>query len=229
MENIQPNMFDGKKLGKDVLEEWQSLLNVVAEIFCVPAGLITRLSGSEIEIFLSSESKGNPFPAGYKTHFPDSGWYCERTLKNEKLLLIPNAFQDPKWKDNASAVKLNMISYIGMPIERPDGGMFGTICFLDNKENTYNDLYVKLLKQFTKMIELSLRTVYDKDEIEHRDRLIDDLSKIYPICSYCKKVREKTDEWVTVEKYVKNISGKEASHGICPQCFEEIKQKRLKT
>jgi len=75
------------------------------------------------------------------------------------------------------------------------------------------------------MIELSLRIVLAKEEIESRDRLIDDLSKIYPICSYCKKVREETGEWVPVEKYVSDISGAEASHGICPQCYErEMKQ-----
>jgi hypothetical protein len=55
--------------------------------------------------------------------------------------------------------------------------------------------------------------------------LLDNLSKIYPICSYCKKVREETGEWVSVEKYVSDISGAEPSHGICPQCYKrEIKR-----
>jgi hypothetical protein len=64
-----------------------------------------------------------------------------------------------------------------------------------------------------------------KDEIERTDRLINDLSKIYPICSYCKNIREETGEWVPVEKYVDDISGAKASHGICPRCYEmAIKQ-----
>jgi len=51
------------------------------------------------------------------------------------------------------------------------------------------------------------------------------LSKIYPICCYCKKIKEDTGEWVSVEQYVRDISGAMASHGICPQCYEkEIKQ-----
>lgn len=40
------------------------------------------------------------------------------------------------------------------------------------------------------------------------------------MCSYCKKVQEKTGRWVDVEKYVHDISGTLASHGVCPQCFE---------
>ena len=100
---------------------------------------------------------------------------------------------------------MHTISYMGMPIERPDGGLFGTVCFLDNKENAHNEMHVRLVKQIKKMIELSLRIVLDKQELDRRDRLIDDLSKIYPICSYCKKVREKSGKWVSIEKYVQDV------------------------
>jgi len=163
--------------------------------------------------------------AAYTSHYPDSGWYCEHTLKSRGLNLIPNALQDPKWKDNSAAVDLHIISYLGFPIERPDGGQFGTVCFLDNNQNTYNDMHIRLVKQIKRMIELSLRIVLAKEEIDRRDRLLDNLSKIYPICSYCKKVREETGKWVSVEKYVLDISGAMASHGVCPQCYErEINQ-----
>ena len=113
-----------------------------------------------------------------------------------------------------------------MPIERPDGGQFGTVCFLDNKQNSHNEMHIRLVQQIKRMIELSLRIVLSKETIESQDRFIEGLSKIYPICSYCKKVREETGEWVPVEKYVSDISGAEASHGICPQCFD-IEIKRL--
>ena len=81
MENMNANPFNRKKLTEDVLKEWQNLLDGAAEILGVPAGLITRVDGKEIEIFLSSETEGNPYTAGYTTHYPDSGWYCEHTLK----------------------------------------------------------------------------------------------------------------------------------------------------
>ncbi len=223
MEDMQVNPFNREKLTGNILQEWQGLLNVAAELFGVPAGLITRVSGQEIEILLSSESKGNPYTAGYTTHYPDSGWYCERTLKSNNLLLIPNALLDPEWKDNGAAVGQHIISYMGMPIARPDGGLFGTVCFLDNKQNAYNSVYIKLLDQIKRLIELSLRIVFDKDEIAQRDRLLDGLSKIYPICSYCKKVREgTTNKWVEVEKYVRDISGNMPTHGVCPQCYERV-------
>jgi transcriptional regulator with GAF, ATPase, and Fis domain len=226
MKTMTANLFNKEKLGKSVVEEWQNLINVVAEILDVPAGLITRVDRSEIEIFLTSQSKGNPYPADYKTQFPGSGWYCERTIVNKELLLIPNALKDPEWKDNAAVTGPHMISYIGLPIARPDGEIFGTLCFLDNKENAHNDLHIKLLGQIKKLVELSLRTIFDKDAIRDRDCLIDGLSKIYPICAYCKRVREKAGSWIKVEEYVTNISGNMPSHGVCPECLERERTKR---
>ena len=220
MENIDVNPFNRKTLTEDVMKEWQNLLNETAEILGVPAGLITRVDGEEIEILLSSETEGNPYPEAAISQYPDSGWYCEHTLKSRGLNLIPNALQDSQWKDNSAAVDLHIISYAGMPIERPEGEQFGTVCFLDNKQNAHNDMHIRLIKQIKRMIELSLRIVLAKEEIGIRDRLLDDLSKIYPICSYCKKVREDSGEWISVEKYVNDISGAKASHGICPQCLK---------
>lgn len=224
MEPAQEKPFDGEKLSQEVLQEWQSLLDVVSEIFRVPAGLITRVSGPEIEILLSSRTEGNPYPEGAKARFPDSGWYCESTLKKKGLLQIPNALQDPEWKDNAAAVDQHMISYIGLPISLPDGGMFGTICFIDDKENAHNSLLIKLLHQARRTIELSLRIIADRRAIADRDRLLDDLSRIYPICAYCKRVRQDSGAWVEVEQYVSDISGNQPSHGICPQCHDKVKQ-----
>jgi len=220
MGKMDANPFNRETLTADVLKEWQNLLDETAEILGVPAGLITRVDGKEIEILLSSETEGNPYPAAYTSQYPDSGWYCEYTLKSRGLNLIPNALQDPQWKDNSAAVELNIVSYVGMPIERPDGEQFGTVCFLDNKQNAHNDMHIRLVQQIKRMIELSLRIVLAKEEIDRRDRLLDELSKIYPICSYCKKVREETGTWVSVEKYVSDISGAKPSHGICPQCYE---------
>jgi len=218
--DLKPNPFTRQSLTEEVIQEWQNLINSLAEIFEVPAGLITRVDGSQIEILLSSESPGNPYTAGYVTRYPDSGWYCEYTLKKQGLNLITDARLDPAWKDNGAVVGFNMVSYAGLPISRPDGGDFGTVCFLDNKGNPHNAVHIKMLTLLKRMIELSLRIIYDRNVIDRHERLFRDLSRIYPICSYCKRVREESGNWVAVEKYVLDVSGTLASHGICPQCYE---------
>jgi hypothetical protein len=224
MTEIYDNPYDRDLLAGDVIEGWQNLLNVAAELLSVPAGLITRLDGREFEIFLSSESEGNPYKAGYKAPYPDSGFYCEWVVKNRKPMLLPDARRDSMWSDNA-AVAQNMISYRGMPIIRPDGKVFGTICFLDSREQVASRIIEKLHEQFKRMIELSLNVVYANEEIRKRDRVFDSLSKIFPICAYCKKVHGDDDQWVPVEHYIAGISGHKATHGICPQCYEREMKK----
>ncbi len=222
MRDPRSNPFTKELLADETLNEWQRIIDTTAEIFKVPAGLITRVDRAQIEILLSSRTEGNPYPTGCVTQYPDSGWYCERTLKSHGLNHIPDALADPQWQDNGAVTGMHMVSYIGLPIRRPDGGEFGTVCFLDNKANCHNGLHIRMLEMIQRMIELSLRVIFDKHQLLRHERLLEDLSRIYPICSYCKKVRDASGEWVAVENYIHNLSGSHASHGICPECFSKV-------
>jgi hypothetical protein len=219
MDSISANPFNRENLAGEVLEGWQKMLDLAAKLLAVPSGLITRVDRSEIEVFLSSDSAGNPYEQGLKTHYPDSGFYCEWVVRNRQGMYLPDARLDPLWKDNA-AIQLNMTSYLGMPIVRPDGEMFGTICFLNSQEVSHSETIAGLVGQFKNMIELTLKIVYANEEMKRKEHFIAGLSRIFPICAYCKKVCSDQNEWIPVESYIKGISGKSASHGICPLCYE---------
>jgi PAS domain S-box-containing protein len=45
------------------------------------------------------------------------------------------------------------------------------------------------------------------------------LQDILPICSYCKKVRDDDDYWLTVEAYISRYTTTRFSHGVCPECM----------
>ena len=47
------------------------------------------------------------------------------------------------------------------------------------------------------------------------------LQGILPICSYCKKIRDDQGSWQGIEKYVRERSDAEFSHGICPECAKK--------
>ena len=98
------------------------------------------------------------------------------------------------------------------------------MCFLDNKANRHNELHIKMLGMIQRMIELSLRVIFDKQQLLRHERLLEDLSRIYPICSYCKRVRDEKGNWVGVEDYIREVTGTHPSHGICPECFAKQEQ-----
>jgi len=45
------------------------------------------------------------------------------------------------------------------------------------------------------------------------------LHGILPICSYCKRIREDDDTWISVEQYISRKTQTSFSHGICPDCY----------
>jgi len=48
------------------------------------------------------------------------------------------------------------------------------------------------------------------------------LSGLLPICASCKRIRDETGSWSQMEQYIHTHSEAEFSHGICPECAEEI-------
>jgi hypothetical protein len=48
------------------------------------------------------------------------------------------------------------------------------------------------------------------------------LRSILPICAYCKRIRDDEGSWNQIESYIREHSEAEFSHGVCPQCFEQV-------
>jgi CheY-like chemotaxis protein len=57
-------------------------------------------------------------------------------------------------------------------------------------------------------------------ELEDALARVQQLQKILPICSYCKKIRNDRDYWEQVEAYISSHVDVHFSHGICPECYE---------
>jgi len=47
------------------------------------------------------------------------------------------------------------------------------------------------------------------------------LEGLLPICSYCKKIRDESDEWQPMEKYIQARTAAKFTHGICPDCLRK--------
>jgi DNA repair exonuclease SbcCD ATPase subunit len=48
------------------------------------------------------------------------------------------------------------------------------------------------------------------------------LSGLLPICSSCKKIRDDNGYWNLLETYLQEHSAARLSHGICPDCAQEL-------
>ncbi len=60
------------------------------------------------------------------------------------------------------------------------------------------------------------------NELKETADNINRLQGLLPICSCCKKIRDKAGEWHKVESYIEQNLKAELTHGICPICYNKF-------
>lgn len=100
------------------------------------------------------------------------------------------------------------------------------------KDGSYRWLRWNAAPAFSESVICSVaRDVTESKEAEvARERLVAQLEAalaevktlrdILPICTYCGRIHDEENHWLTVESYVSRHTNSRFSHGICPTCFE---------
>lgn len=145
---------EGRKPEGDRKEDWQQMLNVIAELAGIKAALIMEITPEAMQVFLMSQNEGNPYKVGGKDYLCH-GLYCESVIGQDRALEIQDARVLDAWKDNPD-VAIDMIAYYGLPVKRPDGSFFGTICVLDDAPMALSDTLKALLEIFKHSMEKDL-------------------------------------------------------------------------
>ena len=60
------------------------------------------------------------------------------------------------------------------------------------------------------------------EELQDALEKVNLLSGFLPICASCKKIRDDKGYWNQIESYIRDHSEVEFSHGICPECAQEL-------
>lgn len=59
------------------------------------------------------------------------------------------------------------------------------------------------------------------EELEAALSRVRQLEGVLPICMYCRKIKDDTESWQQLERYVSLHSDVMFSHSACPECFEK--------
>lgn len=201
---------DKPELTHAIIEKWQSIITLTADIINVPAGLIMRITEGDMEVFCKSETENNPYLSNGKDQL-GHGLYCETVIGRDSMLEVHNALEDEKWKDNPD-VALNMISYLGVPIKWPDNEFFGTICVLDSQTNKFSEKYKQLLLEFKRAIELDLELMTNKEKLLYLSEM-DMLTKTYN--------RHRTE--LLIENEFNRVERNKSTFSICMFDLDQFK------
>ncbi len=109
------------------------------------------------------------------------------------------------------------------------GSIFGTVYWRINYLKRRNIVLEDNVKVRTKELNKKSHELEVKvNELEGSLQHIKKLEGFLPICSGCKKIRleeedaKRQDSWVQIEQYIADRTDADFSHGICPECREDL-------
>ena len=174
------------ELPEETLRQWQDTIDLVVRLAGVRVGLIMRTVDDDIEVLVCSQASGNPYHVGERERLDGSGLYCETVIRSQEMLLVSNALESATWRNNPD-VRHGLISYLGFPIRLPDGKPFGTICLLDDRENSYSRDVELVLAKMRDLIEGHLRLLADnwRQRLFASESLLRRILDNVPACVAC--------------------------------------------
>ncbi len=95
-------------------------------------------------------------------------------------------------------------------------------CFThaSGKERFLSLVFVPLLDDNNEIMGVILigTDITSKKQLEKEKKILEGL---LPICSHCKKIRDRQQNWIVLEQYIDDHSSAKFSHGICPDCAKK--------
>jgi len=83
-------------------------------------------------------------------------------------------------------------------------------------------------------VQVGVRMITLQQHLAERVQALEDalarvkqLQGLLPICAYCKKIRNDRNYWQQVESYIIEHSAAQFTHGICPDCYQNIVRPEL--
>ena len=169
-------MFYGD-LNSELLSKWQSIVNLVAKVLHMPAGLIVCHTPKGYVVLKANTNGENPYSAGM-VNTEDSNIFCRKVVTTGKMLAVRNATEMKEWETNPCVRDAHFNTYLGFPILNPDGTVFGTICVMDYKNWHFQDIDTETLGHFKSLVELDLRILERLKNVTELS-LRDDLTGLY--------------------------------------------------
>lgn len=159
------------------LDKWQITINLITKLFDAPAAWIMQANNKGMEALVASTEKVNNCPAG-STFDKEEAIYCKKILESKQKLYVKNAEREGGWDDNPEYAQEGFISYLGVPLQWPNGAMFGTLCVLDKRETNYSIDFIALMWQLKELIDADLQNMVLIKKLKEQST-IDELTEIF--------------------------------------------------
>lgn len=143
-------------LDAPVDEAFDRLTRLASKLLGVPVSLVS-LVDEERQFFFSQVGLGEPWASARET--PLSHSFCQYVVEDEAPLVIPDAREDERLRDNLAIPDLGVIAYAGMPLRLSSGEVLGSFCAIDSEPHGWADDEIAVLHDLATAVvtEIELR------------------------------------------------------------------------
>ena len=150
--------------------------------------------------------------------------FCAHAILQSKPFVVRDARKDRRFLDNALVTgEPHIRFYGGFPLINPEGHALGTLCAMDRKPRRLStgqeNAMQALARQVMALLESRRVSARLADALDH----VKLLKELLPICAWCKRVRDDKGYWDKVESYFHKRTGVDFTHGICPECLQQLR------
>ena len=142
---------------------FERLTFMATRLLRTPVALVSLVD--EHRQFFKS-AKGLPAPWLSARGTPLSHSFCKHVVNDGTSLIINDAANNPRVKDNLAVSELGVAAYAGIPIKTSEGHTLGSFCVIDVKPRVWSDEELQLLNELAEscMAEVSLRQLLTEKE-----------------------------------------------------------------
>ncbi len=97
---------------------------------------------------------------------------------------------------------------------------YESICLRKDGSNFPIEIHAKMFSYQGRQVRVT--AIRDLTEQKKAEEEIKTLRSILPICSSCKRIRDDKGYWNQIEGYIQKHTEASFSHGICPECSDEL-------
>lgn len=146
----------------------------------VPVALVSLVQ-PEQQVFPGQA--GLPEPWAQRRRTPLSHSFCQHVVATSRPLIVTDAREDPRVRENLAVRDLSVVAYAGMPLTDAEGHVLGSLCAIDVSPRQWSerelDLLAGLAESCSSELRLRLARVDAERERRRRDRVERDLSTSY--------------------------------------------------
>jgi GAF domain-containing protein len=151
--------------------------------------------------------------------------FCAHAIVQSEPLIVRDARKDERFANSPLVTGNPHIRfYAGFPLTTEVGLSLGALCAIDHRPRRLSAAQTQAMEhlshQVMALLELRRVSAQLAKELEN----VRTLQGMLPICAWCKRIRDDGGYWSQVDRYIHTHTGADFTHGICPECLEEMQK-----